>query len=136
MRGKTHITMPLSQEQSHNPLTRRIMRKVYTVWFVRTVAPRMTGQLCSFLVGGYVLHALVAERIIVQGMRAALGQGVGSFVLYTRHVFVQTDVVNQVLVGGLVFVALLMLRELRNAFRALRQRKSFSVNAARNFLSQ
>ncbi len=114
-------------------LTNRIMRRVYFFWFMKRVAPTILLQLGAFTLLAIGIHEYVSIRFVSANAIAAISGGVGAMISYAASAVAKTGFIPQLLFGASVMLGILVLRDLRRAFRRLMKHEIESSVALERF---
>lgn len=113
---------------SHNnsELSRRVMRRVYAIWFVREVLPWVGLEVAAFTGIAMLMRAQVAIASVAENFQSICSvSGTGSCIKFMGYAFTHTNVVVQLasvaLVALLGIVAYDFVRSFRRSVVALSQ---------------
>lgn len=101
---------------SNLQLKKRIMRRVYAVWFMREVAPPLALQLLvlgALLVG---IHEFVSVKFVLRNALHSVS-GIPSLIDFAAAAIRNTGFIPQILLTSSFLLAALILRDLRKMLR-------------------
>lgn len=97
-------------------LTRRVMRRVYFVWFMKRVAPPLALQAASLALVLVGIHEFISVRFVLANAADSIS-GVNSLVSFTSSAVINTGFIPQLLLGASTLLGLLIVRDVARAFR-------------------
>jgi hypothetical protein len=107
---------PISSTFTSPELKKRIMRRVYATWFLRSIAPLLAVEV--LLLGGVAVGVLthISLRSILMNALSASGD-IRAFVMFFVNNFFIKSIQSRLLVVAYLVVAFFFARDLRNAVR-------------------
>ncbi|MBI2055275.1 MAG: hypothetical protein HYT42_00045 [Candidatus Sungbacteria bacterium] len=123
----------LAFENSANPLKKRVMRRIYAVWFLKSVAPLLAVEfiLLSGVAIGVLTH-ISLRNIMINALNAS--SGVEDFLQFFIDNFFVKSIQSRLLVA--VYGALIgfFIRDFASAFRRMRRALKEDMLAALLFV--
>lgn len=99
-------------------LKARIMRRVYTYWFVKRVMPVLVLQVATLGLLLLGIHEYVSVKFVLKNAISAIsGAGLPSLIPFTESAFQHAGFVPQLLFGASALLAILIVRDAVKALR-------------------
>jgi len=110
-----------------NELKRRVMKRVYTIWFMRKVAPAMFLYLPFLLIVALreTANEFFVARIVDNMLNAIHGSGFMGFVGFTSSAITNVSMLPMMVIVGSMGLFVYLLRRLTRNFKEARPAKSY-----------
>lgn len=113
-------------------LKARIMRRIYTIWFLKSMAPLLAVELILLLgVAIGVLANISLRNILVNALNAS--SGLGDFIQFFIDNFFVKSIQSRLLVAVYALVVAFFARDLRNVLRKMRAVNRSGATLAASF---
>ena len=108
------MTYPYLYSES---LTKRIMRRVYFIWFTKRVAPTLALQLTALVLMAVGIHEYISVRFVLANAAHTVS-GIPSLITFTRSAVAHTEFIPRLLLGASTLLGLLVIRDILRVFRS------------------
>ncbi len=99
-------------------LTRRVMRRVYAIWFIREVLPWVGVEVVAFIGLAILMRAQVAIASVMENTQSICHMnGVGGCVKYMGYAFTHTGLVVQLSTVALAVLMSIIAYDFARSFR-------------------